>query len=103
VEEGAMNKVYAVMRARGPRWKRGVVMDEQQDWKEHADFMDRLVEEGFVLLGGPLRGTEDVLLIVRAGDEAAIHARFAEDVWTMKDLLRTKWVTEWWLRLGELG
>ena len=97
-----MSKVYAVMRARGTRWKAGVVMDEQEGWKEHADFMDGMVEEGFVLLGGPLQGTEDVLLIVRASGETEIHARFAEDVWTKKDLLRTKWVAEWWLRLGEL-
>jgi hypothetical protein len=97
-----MNKVYAVVRVRGPGWKAGVVMDDQEDWKEHGDFMDRLVEQGFVLLGGPLRETDDVLLIVRAGDEAEIHARFAEDVWTKTDLLRTKWVAEWWLRLGSL-
>jgi hypothetical protein len=97
-----MSKVYAVMRARGSCWEAGSAMDEQEDWKEHADFMDGMVEEGFVLLGGPLRGTEDVLLIVSASGEAEIHARFAEDVWTKKDLLRTKWVAEWWLRLGEL-
>ena len=97
-----MSKVYAVMRARGSRWKAGAAMDEQEDWKEHADFMDGMVEEGFVLLGGPLRGTEDVLLIVRASGEAEIRARFAEDVWTTKNLLRTKWVAEWWLRLGGL-
>jgi len=76
-------------------------MDEQQDWKEHADLMDKMVEEGVVLLGGPLRGTDDVLLIVRAESEAEIHARFARDVWTKKGLLQTKWVREWWLRLGE--
>ncbi len=97
-----MSKVYAVMRVRGPRWRAGVIMDEQEDWKEHAEFMDSMVEEGFVLLGGPLRGTEDVLLIVRAADEAEIHTRFAEDVWTKQQLLRTKWVSEWWVRLGEI-
>ena len=97
-----MSKVFAVMRMRGPRWKSGVLMDEQEDWKEHAEFMDRLVEDGFVLLGGPLKGTDDVLLIVRAENKTAIHARFDEDVWTRTDLLRTRWVAEWWLRLGEL-
>jgi hypothetical protein len=95
-----MRKVFAVMRARGPRWKAGVAMDEQEDWREHAALMDDLVEEGFVLLGGPLQGTDDVLLMVRAEGEQVIHARFAEDVWTKKDLLRTMWVAEWCLRLG---
>ena len=97
-----MSKVYAVMRVRGPRWQAGVVMDEQKDWKAHAEFMDGLVDEGFVLLGGPSRRTDDVLLIVRAGHAGEIHRRFAEDVWTKTDLLRTKWVAEWWLRLGVL-
>jgi hypothetical protein len=96
-----MSRVFAVMRVRGPRWKAGVMMDEQEDWREHAVLMDDLVQEGFVLLGGPLRGTDDVLLIVRAEGEQPIHARFAEDIWTKKDLLRTKWVAEWWVRLGE--
>jgi uncharacterized protein YciI len=77
-------------------------MEGQDDWNAHAEFMDGMVEEGFVVLGGPLLGTEDVLLIVRAGEEAEVHARFAEDVWTQKGLLRTTWVAEWRLRLGEL-
>ena len=34
--------------------KARVIMNEQVDWKEHGRFMDRLVEEGFVVLGGPL-------------------------------------------------
>jgi hypothetical protein len=29
-------------------------MDEQQGWREHADFMNGLYADGFVLLGGPL-------------------------------------------------
>jgi hypothetical protein len=69
-------------------------MDEQVDWKEHGQFMDRLVEEGFVVQGGPLQGTDDVLLIVRAGSGAEIHERFAEDIWTKTNLLRTKWTAE---------
>ena len=100
--EASMNKLYAAMRTRGPRWKESVIMDEQEDWKEHAAFMDGLVTEGFVLMGGPLKESEDVLLIVRATDEAEIEARFAEDIWTKTELLQTKWVKEWWLRLGRV-
>ena len=50
-------------------------------WRAHADFMNELVAEGFILLGGPLEGTRDVLLIVRAENEAEVEARLAPDVW----------------------
>jgi hypothetical protein len=29
-------------------------MEQQSDWPAHASFMDGLVDEGFVVLGGPL-------------------------------------------------
>jgi hypothetical protein len=32
-------------------------MREQEGWDEHARFMDALVDDGFVLLGGSLRTT----------------------------------------------
>ncbi len=78
-------------------------MEGQEDWRPHADFMNQLVADGFMLLGGPLLGTRDVLLIVRALDAEQVEARLALDVWTVKDLLRTRQISPWWLRLGSLG
>jgi hypothetical protein len=94
--------VFAVIRTRGPRWNDAAPMEGQEDWRAHADFMNALVAQGFMLLGGPLQGTRDVLLIVRAADEAQVEARLAEDCWTVKDLLRTRQIAPWWLRLGSL-
>jgi hypothetical protein len=54
-------------------------------------------------LGGPLAGTRDVLLIVRAGNAAEVEARLAADCWTVKNLLVTRQITPWELRLGSLG
>jgi hypothetical protein len=65
--------------------------------------MNALHRDGFVLLGGPLDGTPDVLLIVRAGDADEITARLADDVWTRNGLLRIKHIVPWTLRLGALG
>jgi hypothetical protein len=65
--------------------------------------MNALVAEGFMLLGGPLAGTRDVLLIARAGNEAEVEARLAADCWTAKNLLITRQITPWELRLGSLG
>ena len=95
--------IFAVIRTRGPRWNDDLPMEGQEDWRAHADYMNDLVAEGFMLLGGPMLGTRDVLLIVRAGDEAEVEARLAADCWSAKDLLRTRQISPWWLRLGSLG
>ena len=70
---------------------------------EHAAFMNALHTDGFVLLGGPLEGTSDVLLITRANDPNEIRARLATDSWARKELLRIKQIVPWTLRLGSLG
>jgi hypothetical protein len=77
-------------------------LEGQVDWGEHAEFMDALVANGFVLLGGPLEGTDDVLLIVRASDEREIRARLSGDCWHRDDLLRIVRISPWTLRLGTL-
>jgi uncharacterized protein YciI len=93
-------KLFAVISERGPHWDDAKQMEEQADWRAHADFMNGLVADGFVLLGGPLVGTRDVLLIVRAEDEAATAKRFAKDIWVRKGLLRQRQITPWWVRLS---
>jgi uncharacterized protein YciI len=66
--------------------------------------MDGLVDEGVVVLGGPLGvgDGEDSLLVVDVESEAAIRARLAEDPWA-DDLLTIKSVEPWsvWLRAPE--
>jgi uncharacterized protein YciI len=97
------DNIFAVIRTRGPRWNDSQPMEAQEDWRPHADFMNALVAQGFMLLGGPLLGTRDVLLIVRAADEQQVETRLAADCWAVKDLLRTRQISPWWLRLGSLG
>jgi len=98
-----MKKLFAVTRTRGPAWNHALPLEQQEDWPAHADFMEALLAEGFVLLGGPLEGTSDVLLIIRANDPHEIHARLSADSWTAKELLHTKGIIHWTLRLGSLG
>jgi uncharacterized protein len=74
---------YLVERGKGPAWDHSRGRREQDGWDEHADFMDTLAEDGFVVLGGPMGegDGENVLLVVEADGEATIHARLAEDPW----------------------
>ena len=39
---------------RGPAWDAARGTREQRAWAEHADFADKLVEDGRELLGGPI-------------------------------------------------
>jgi hypothetical protein len=95
-------KVFAVINTRGPNWNDDKPMEEQGDWRAHADFMNELVDDGFMLLGGPLVGTRDVLLIVRATDEAEVASRLDNDIWVRTSLLARRQINPWWLRLGSL-
>jgi hypothetical protein len=98
-----MPRLFAVSLARGPNFNDAQPLEQQVDWTAHANFMDALVADGFVLLGGPLESTRDVLLIVRADSPEAIAARLAPDPWHRKDLLRLTRAVPWTLRLGSLG
>lgn len=86
----------------GAGWRDGLALEQQAEWEAHASFMDNLVDEEFVLLGGPLEATSEVLLIVRAESPEEIRARLAPDPWHKMDLLRLARITPWILRLGSL-
>ena len=94
--------LFAVINTRGPNWDDAKPMEEQVDWRGHADFMNGLAADGFVLLGGPFKGTRDVLLIVRGEDKQEVEARLAPDCWVVKGLLRNLRIEPWELRLGSL-
>jgi uncharacterized protein YciI len=91
---------YAVTRERGERWAASLPLREQEKWDEHAAFMDRLAEDGFVVLGGPLGDEAKFLLIIAAESEQAIVARLAEDPWTPMGLLRIAGIERWEILLG---
>jgi uncharacterized protein YciI len=96
-------KLFAVIRTQGNAWRPALSLEHQADWDAHAAFMDRLHKEGFILLGGPLEKTPDVLLIVRANDAAEIAERFAADPWSKAGLLRISRIAPWTVRLGSLS
>jgi uncharacterized protein YciI len=75
-------------------------MRDQVRWPEHAAFLDRLVDEGFVVLGGPLGDGERVLLVVSAESEAAIRRRIDADPWTPLRLLPIARIEPWQVLLG---
>lgn len=85
-----------VLRQAGPEWRPDRPLAEQSGWGEHAAFMDALVDDGFVVLGGPRRRPR------RARDrgrvEADVHARLVTDRWNGSHLL-VEAVKPWRIRL----
>lgn len=62
--------------------------------------MDALVDEGFIVLGGPLDDGEKVLLILTAENRQAIEARLADDPWTPMGVRRIAKVERWEILLA---
>lgn len=97
-----MKRWWVVLRSRGPAFVEAAPLEEQAGWKAHAAFMEALVEERFVVLGGPLEGTRDALLVVHAADPDEIERRLAADPWHTSGLLVPKQISPWRIRLGSL-
>jgi uncharacterized protein YciI len=95
---------FAVIREAGPAWTDGKGISEQPAVSDHAAFMNALAEQGFVLFGGPLAGSEHgrfrVLLIVTAGSEGEIQRRLADDPWVRTEQLLTVSIEPWNIFVG---
>jgi hypothetical protein len=90
---------FAVRLVHGPGWDPSRPIREQDAWDEHAAFMDGLVGDGFVILGGPVGDGQETLHVVAADDENAIRARLGRDPWASADMLRVGTIEHWALWL----
>ena len=97
-----MERAFVVLRSRGPAWDDSKALEAQSDWAAHAAFMDALFDQGFAALVGPLEGTRDALLVLRASSTSEIVERLGSDPWTTNGLLVTKQISPWQIRLGTL-
>jgi uncharacterized protein YciI len=90
---------FALTLVHGPGWDPARGIREQQQWTEHAAFMDGLVADGVVLLGGPVGDGQQTLHVAEAGDEAELRGRLAEDPWARAGLLEVGSIRPWALWL----
>ena len=82
----------------GPQWDPSQPPEGQSLWDEHANFMDELVDTGFMVLGGPLADGHRVVFVVEAESEEAARATLARDPWH-ETILRIDAVEPWTIRL----
>lgn len=95
-------------------------MREQQYWTEHATFINGLINDGTVLLGGPLADSSLVdndsaplsapvgdsrvyraILIVDATSRDEVERRLTEDPWIRNGLLTTRSIDRWEVLVGD--
>lgn len=93
-----MAMFHVVLLRSGPEYDHSLPLEEQSGWSAHAAFMDGLVAEGFIVLGGPLGDERRVVHAVEAESEAAIRATLALDPWSGTHL-RVDTIEPWTIRL----
>lgn len=57
--------------------------------------MDALVEDGFIILGGPLAGEREIMHAISAPSEDAVRERLAQDNWHENGMLTITSIEPW--------
>jgi hypothetical protein len=90
-----------VLRRSGPEYDHSKPLEEQSGWLEHAAFMDGLVDDGFIVLGGVLGDELRTAHAVEAASEDEIRERLALDPWSGSHLVVDS-IDPWTIRLQRL-
>jgi uncharacterized protein YciI len=93
-----MPMFFVIERRRGPDWDPSAPLEGQSGWEKHAAFMDGLVDDGFIVLGGPLADQHRVVLAIEAASEDEVRATLARDPWHESHLV-VESVDPWTIRL----
>jgi uncharacterized protein YciI len=70
-----MKNIFLAISSAGPNRDYSKGTREQPFWNEHAKFIDQLVDDGFILMGGPLVDEGGALLIFNAEDENEVKEK----------------------------
>jgi hypothetical protein len=90
-----------LLRRSGPDYDHSKPLEEQSGWLEHAAFMDGLVDDGFIVLGGVLGDERRTAHAVEAASEDEIRERLARDPWSGSHLVVDS-IDPWTIRLQRL-
>lgn len=95
-----MQNIYAMLSVAGSHHDLSKDAREQPYWDEHAAHIDKLVAEGFIMMGGPsVEG--GALLIVKAEDENEVRERTKDDPWYAHGILKLESVKRWQIFIDE--
>jgi len=85
------------LRQAGPEFDPALPLDRQSGWAEHAAYMDSLVEEGHIVLGGTLPNGHTAHAF-QAESEDEVRAIWARDPWHESHLI-VETIEPWEIRL----
>ena len=94
-----MKNTFIAISSAGTKADPSKVTRQQPFWDEHAAFIDQLVAERFIRMGGPLIDEAEIphgaLLIVSAEDENEVREKLKNDPWFEKGILKLERVERW--------
>lgn len=96
-----MSNTFVVLSAAGVARDLAKGSCEQPFWDEHAAFIDGLVDEGFIVMGGPLVDEGGAMLIVQAEGLDAARAKVSGDPWYERGILELVGLKRWDIFIDE--
>jgi uncharacterized protein len=94
-----MKNTFVILWAPGAAWEAGKTVREQAYWDEHAEFMDRLFEDGMVIMGGPFSDGTGSLVIVEAEELDEVSSIFVRDPFVVHEIFALRGLKQWQLFL----
>ena len=90
-----MKNTFVVISSAGPSRDQSKGTREQPLWDEHAAFIDQLVADGFIFMGGPFVDEGGSMLMVNADDENEVREKLKNDPWMKYGVLKLESVKRW--------
>ena len=96
-----MKNTFLAFSSAGPNRDFSKDTRQQPFWDEHAAFIDQLVEDGFILMGGPLIDEGGSLLILDANNENEVRDKLKNDPWMQHGILKLESIKRWQIFIDE--
>jgi len=90
-----MKNTFLAFSSAGPNRDFSKDTRRQPFWDEHATFIDQLVADGLILMGGPLVDEGGSLLIVNAENESEVREKMKNDPWFTHGILKLESIKRW--------
>jgi len=86
----------------GPAWEHGGPIREQPGWDAHAEFIDALVENGTMVMGGPFGDNLGSMILLEGVDGAEARRLVADDPFIENGVFVLDEIREWTIFVDEL-
>jgi uncharacterized protein YciI len=94
---------FIIISSAGPNRDLSREAREQPFWNEHEAYIDRLVDDGFIVMGGPLVNEGGALLVVSATNEREARDKVKDDPWYTHGILELASVKRWNIFIDRRG